>query len=168
MALRDLVPWKRRERDLDVPRGYGNPFGVLTEEMSRLFDDFRGRFDIEPFGFPRGQTGDFMPSVDITDADKEVRVTCELPGIDQKDIDITLSKDAVTIRGEKKQEKEEKGKDYYHMERSYGSFQRKVSLPAEIDDDNVKAEFKKGVLKIILPKSVEAQKSYKKIEVKGS
>jgi len=135
MALGDLVPWKRRQRGLDLRRDYGSPFQALTEEMNRLFDDFRGRFDIEPFGFSRGDTGAFMPSVDITDNDKEVRVTCELPGIDQKDIDITLSKDAITIKGEKKQETEDKGKDYYRMERSYGSFQRMVPLPAEIDDD---------------------------------
>ena len=106
-----------------------------------------------------------MPNVDVTDTDKEVRVTCELPGIEEKDIDIALSKDAVTIKGIKKQEKEDKGKDYYRMERSYGSLLRKVPLPAEIDDEQVHAEFKKGVLKIVLPKS-ESQKSYKRVEVK--
>ena len=157
MALSDLVPWKRRERDLDVPRGYGNPFGVLTEEMSRLFDDFRGRFDIEPFGFPRGQTGDFMPSVDITDADKEVRVTCELPGIDEKDIDITLSKDAVTIRGEKKQEKEHKERGYYHVESSYGSFRRDIHLSSDVDASKVEAICSDGILSITLPKAEEAK-----------
>jgi HSP20 family protein len=168
MALGDLVPWKRRQRDLDVRRDYGSPLQALTEEMNRLFDDFRGRFDIEPFGISRGEAGAFMPSVDITDNDKEVRVTCELPGIEEKDIDITLSKDAITIKGEKKQETEDKSKGYYRTERSYGSFQRIVPLPAEIDEDQSQAEFKKGVLKITLPKTAEAQKSHKKIEVKGS
>ena len=168
MVLGNLVPWKRRQRDLDVRRDYDSPLQALTQEMNRLFDDFRGRFDIEPFGFSRGEAGAFMPSVDITDNDKEVRVTCELPGIEEKDIDITLSKDAITIKGEKKQETEDKGKGYYRMERSYGSFQRMVPLPAEIDDDKAQAEFKKGVLKITLPKTAEAQKSHKKIEVKGS
>jgi len=165
MALGNLVPWKRRQRDLDIRREYESPFQTLASEMNRLFDDFRGHFDIEPFGFSRGELGVFAPSVDVTEDDKEVRITSELPGIDEKDIDITLSKDSVTIKGEKKQETEDKGKDYYRMERSYGSFQRTVQLPAEIDDDKAQAEFKKGVLKIKLPKTAEAQKTHKKIEV---
>ncbi|MBN2377153.1 MAG: Hsp20/alpha crystallin family protein [Sedimentisphaerales bacterium] len=167
MALGDLVPWKRRQRDLDVRRDYGSPFQSLAQEMNRLFDDFRGRFDIEPFGFSRGEVGTFMPNVDITENDKEVQVTCELPGIDEKNIDITLSKDSITIKGEKKQETENQGRDYYRMERSYGSFQRMVPLPAEIDEDKTQAEFKKGVLIIKLPKTAEAQRTHKRIEVKS-
>jgi len=167
MALGDLVPWKRRQQDLDIRRDYESPFQALSREMNRLFNDFRSRFDIEPFGFSRGEMGVFTPSVDVTENDKEVRITSELPGIEEKDIDITLSKDSVTIKGEKKQETEDKGKDYYRMERSYGSFQRTVPLPAEIDDDKAQAEFKKGVLRITLPKTAEAQKAHKKIEVKS-
>ena len=167
MALGDLVPWKRRQRDLETRRDYGNPLGALTQEMHRLFDDFRSRFDIEPFGFSRGEIGAFMPSVDVTEDDKEVRITSEVPGIDEKDIDITLSKDSVTIKGEKKQEAEDKGKDCHRIERSYGSFQRTVPLPAEIDQDKVQAEFKKGILKITLPKTAAAQMVHKKIEVKS-
>jgi HSP20 family protein len=102
MALGDLVPWKRRQRDLDIQRDYGSPFEALTQQMNRLFDDFRSRFDIEPFGFSRGPMGAFVPSVDITEDDKEVRITSELPGIDEKAIDITLAKDSITIKGEKK------------------------------------------------------------------
>jgi len=166
MALGDLVPWKRRQRDLDIRRDYDSPFRTLAREMNRFFDDFRSRFDIEPFGFSRGEAGAFMPSVDVTEDDKEVRITSELPGLDEKDIDITLSKDSVTIKGEKKQEMEDKGKDYYRMERSYGSFQRMIPLPAEIDQDKAQAEFKKGILKVRLPKTAEAQKAQKKIEVK--
>jgi len=167
MALGDLVPWKRRQQNLDIHRDYENPFRMLTREMNRLFDDFRSHFHIEPFGLSRGEMGAFTPSVDVTENDKEVRITSELPGIDEKDIDITLSKDSVTIKGEKQQETEDKGKDYYRMERSYGSFQRTVPLPAEIDEDKAQAEFKKGVLKIKLPKTAECQKAHKKIEVKS-
>jgi HSP20 family protein len=168
MALGDLVPWKRRRHDLDLRRDDESPFHSLTREMNRLFDDFRSRFDLEPFGFSRGEAGGFMPSVDVTEDDKEVRIGCELPGIDEKNIDIELSKDSITIRGDKKKETEDKGKGYYRMERSYGSFHRTVPLPAEIDEDNAQAEFKNGVLKIRLPKSAEAQKAHKKIEVKSS
>lgn len=163
MALGDLVPWKRRERGLDVRRDYDDPLGALFGQMNRWFD-------MAPFGLGRGESGlaAFTPSVDVSEDDKEVRITSELPGIDEKDIDITLAKDAVTIKGEKKHENEDKGKDYYRMERSYGSFQRVIPLPAAIDEDKAKAEFKKGVLHITLPKTSEARQERKRIEVKGS
>jgi HSP20 family protein len=90
-----------------------------------------------------------------------------LPGVEPWDIDISLTKDALTIKGEKKQEKEDKGKDSYRMERSYGSFTLTIPLPAEIDTDKAKAEFKKGVLTISLPETVKAIKETKKIPVKG-
>ena len=167
MAIGDLVPWKRRQRDLDIHREYNSPFQSLSQEMNRLFDDFRSRFDLEPFGFSHGEAGAFMPKVDVTEDDKEVRITGELPGIDEKDIDITLAKDSVTIKGEKKQEAQQKHKDYYRMERSYGSSQRTIPLPTEIDEEKAQAEFKKGILRIKLPKTAEAQKVHKKIEVKS-
>jgi len=167
MSLGDLVPWKRHQHGLDIGRGYESPFQALSREMNRLFDDFRNRFDIEPFKLARGEMSTFMPSVDVAEDDKEVRITSELPGIDEKDIDITLAKDSVTIKGEKKQETEDKGKDHYRMERSYGLFQRVIPLPAEIDEGKAEAEFKKGILTIRLPKSAEAQKAHKKIEVKS-
>lgn len=167
MALSDLVPWKRRQSDLDFHRSNGSPWPSLSREMNRLFDDFSRRFDLEPFGLQGGSFAGFHPSVDVTEDDKEVRITSELPGLDEKDIDITLSKDSVTIKGEKKQEAEAKGKDYYRMERSYGTFQRTVPLPAEIDEDKARANFKKGVLHLTLPKSAEAQKAHKKIPVKS-
>ena len=168
MALGNLVPWKRRQQDLDLRREYDGPFRTLSREMNRWFDDFRSRFDLESFGFSRGELGAFMPRVDVTEDKKEVRISCELPGLEENDIDLTLSKDSLTIKGEKKQETEDKGKNYYHMERSYGTFQRTMPLPAEIDADKAEAEFKKGVLKVRLPKTVEAQKAQKRIEVKGS
>ncbi len=163
MALSNLIPWKRRQQELDTRNMYNNPLQMLNQDMNRWFDDFRTRFDMEPFG----HGGAYMPSVDVTEDDKEIRIACELPGIDEKDIDITLAKDSITIKGEKKQETEDKGKDYYRMERSYGSFQRMVPLPAEIDEEKAQADFKKGVLKITLPKSAEARQSRRKIKVKS-
>jgi HSP20 family protein len=152
---KQVVPTKREEN---------NPFVLFRQEMNSLFDNFSHGFEIEP-GW--GRLGSFNPNVDVKESDKEIAIAAELPGMEDKDIDISLTKDALTIKGEKKQEKEDKGKDYYRMERSYGSFTRTIPLPAEIDTDKAKAEFKKGVLNITLPKTVKAIKETKKIPVKG-
>ncbi len=149
------MPFKREEYE---------PFTFFRDEMNRLFDNFFKGFDIEPFErkFPT-----FSPSIDISETDKEIIISVELPGIEEKDIDVSLSKDSLTIKGEKKEEKEEKGKSYYRMERSYGSFCRTIPLPAEIDADKVNAEFKKGVLTVKLPKTPEAIKEIKKVQIKA-
>jgi HSP20 family protein len=135
--------------------------------MNRLdfFDDFfRGGFGLEPV---ERRLGAFTPSVDVSEDDKQVKVTAELPGMDEKDIDVSLSKDSLTIKGEKKEEKEEKKKDYYRMERSYGSFSRTIALPVEVDTDKVRAEFRKGILTVTMPKTSKAIEETKKISVKA-
>ena len=111
--------------------------------------------------------GAFHPNIDVTETDKEIRVSAELPGMDNKDINVSLTKESLTITGEKKEEKEEKKKDYYRMERSYGSFSRTIPMPVEIDTDKAKALFKKGVLTITLPKTAKAIKEKKKISIKA-
>ncbi len=141
-----------------------NPFIALRNEMDRVFDNFFRGFDIEPFG--KG-LGAFQPKVNIADSEKEITVTVELPGMDEKDIDLSLTKDALTIKGEKKEEKEEKGKNYHRMERSYGSFSRTLPLPVEIDTNKAaEASYKKGVLTVVLPKTEKAVKETKKIPIK--
>ena len=164
MTIGNLVPWKRRQGQLDVRRDsdMDSPFGALSREMNRLFEEFHNRFDLEPFGFSGSQGGTFWPSIDVTDHDTEVRITGELPGMDAEDIDISIANGAVTIHGEKKQEKENSGKDHYRMERSYGSFSRTVPLPTEVDEDKVQADFKNGVLTICLPKTEAAKKNRQK------
>ncbi|GIK40693.1 MAG: hypothetical protein BroJett011_45260 [Chloroflexota bacterium] len=111
--------------------------------------------------------GDFSPRVDVTENEKEVRITAELPGLEEKDIDVSLSNDVLTISGEKKAEREDKGDNYYRMERSYGSFHRSIPLPTEVDTDHCDATFKNGVLQITLPK-VHLKESAKKITIKAS
>jgi HSP20 family protein len=108
----------------------------------------------------------FVPHVDVVDTDKEIKVSAELPGMDDKDIEVTLNADTLTIRGEKKEEKEEKGKDYYRSERSYGSFMRTVPLPLTIETEKVSASFAKGVLTVKLPKTKQALGGTKKVTVK--
>jgi len=115
-----------------------------------------------------GRWGDgFTPKVDVKEEDKEIIVSAELPGMDQKDIDVTVTNDSIRISGEKKHEKEEEEKDYYRHERFCGSFDRVIDLPAEVEEDKAEAEFSKGVLTIRLPKSEEAQTKHKKIKIKS-
>jgi HSP20 family protein len=162
MPKNNSVPTEKKS--VPVRREEYNPFGLLRQEMNTLFDNFSRGFDMEPF---MGRFGTFSPSVDVKESDKEIKVSAELPGMEDKDIDVSLTKDSLTIKGEKKEEKEDKGKDFYRMERSYGSFTRTVPLPSEIDTEKVKAEFRKGVLTVTLPKTAKAIKETKKISVKA-
>lgn len=152
------------EKRVPVRREEYSPFSLFRNEMNRLFDNFFRGFDIEPF---EKRLGSFYPDIDVTETDKEIKVSAELPGMDDKDIDVSLTKNALTLKGEKKEEKEEKKKDYYRMERSYGSFSRTIHLPVEIDTEKAKAQFKKGVLIITLPKTTKAIKETKKISIKA-
>lgn len=167
MAIRDLIPWNRNdEKKLTVQRETQDPFYELQRNMNRLFDDFFGDFDMSRFGDFGSRFGAFQPQVDVSETDQEITVAAELPGLEEKDIEVSLDKGVLTISGEKKEEKEDKGKNYYRMERSYGSFRRSLPLPAEVVEDQVEATFKNGVLNIRLPKSPEAQKPGKRITVK--
>ena len=106
------------------------------------------------------------PVVDVAEDEKAYRITAELPGLEPKDIELSVSGDRLVLRGEKREEKEQKDKNYYMSERAYGSFQRAFALPEGIDRDKIAAELAKGVLTITLPKTAEAQKPAQKIEVK--
>ena len=161
MTIRNLVPFGKKS--VPARREEEKPFALLRREIDSLFDNFFRGFDIEPF---ESRMGAFTPQVDVTENDKEIKISAELPGMDEKDIDLSLQNDMLTIKGEKKEEKEDKGKDYYRMERSYGSFIRTIPLPVEVETDKVEAKFKKGVLSITLPKTAKAVAETKKIAVK--
>lgn len=161
MTIRNLIPFGKK--GVPVKREDDNPFSLLRREMDSLFENFSNGF--APGSF-EGRFGAFSPKVDVTESDKEIKVSAELPGMDEKDIDISLHNNMLSIRGEKKEEKEDKGKDYYRMERSYGSFSRTIQVPAEVEADKVEATFKKGVLSISLPKTARAVEETKKIAVK--
>ncbi|MFZ5998454.1 MAG: Hsp20/alpha crystallin family protein [Nitrospirota bacterium] len=164
MAFRDLVPRTFGKREVPVKRNGDDPFTMLQREMNDLFDNFFRSFDFAPFG---SRMGEFTPRVDVSETDKEIKVSAELPGMDEKDIEVTLNKDSLTIKGEKKEEKEDKGKNYYRIERSYGSFSRTIPLPLEVETDRAEATFKKGVLTVTLPKTAKAIKETKKIAIKA-
>ena len=150
------------------------PFETLRKEVDRLFDDFGDDFWRRPFrslaGLERGWAQKFVaaPAADVVETDKAYEITAELPGIDQKNIEVNVANGGITIKGEKTEETEEKKKDYYVSERRYGSFERYFSLPEGVDADKIEATFKNGVLKVTLPKTAEAQKPAKRIEVKAA
>lgn len=168
MALTELVPWRMGRKNLSV-RGseIDNPFAALHRQMSRLFDDFFSDFGLQPWKGWAGFDGGFYPRMDVAETDKEFTITAELPGIEQKDIEISLADGVLTLKGEKKQSSEEKKEGYYHSERSFGAFCRSVALPAEVDEEKVEATYKDGILKIRLPKTESQKARAKKIEVKA-
>ena len=152
-------------------------FQSFRNEIDWLFDRFSSNFgfpsmrrmiDLEPTWRYEPSFNLAAPAVDVTEDDKAYKISAELPGISDKDIDVAVTSDTLVIKGEKRQEKEEKDKNRYVSERSYGSFTRSFSLPDGVDRDNIAADFSKGVLTITLPKSAQAQKQQKKIEVKAA
>ena len=174
MTLKELVPWRwgglrRWDEDERTFPSFRRDFESLHREMDRMFDDFfrgapsRALQMPETFAF-----GEVMPSVDIAEDDKAFRIAVELPGMDEKDLDVTLTEGLLTIRGEKKQEHEDKGKDFYRKERSFGSFRRALPIPGDVDESKIDAAFKKGVLTITLPKTEEAKKKVRHIDVKAA
>ena len=167
------VPVKSAGKPAPAARSW-SPFENLRQEIDRLFDDFhplgwRSALCRLPGGdvpWPKLGMLQIAPAVDLVEKDHEFEITCELPGMDEKDIELKLVGDMLTIKGEKTEQKEEHEKDYHLSERRYGSFQRSFQLPDGVDTGKIEANFAKGVLTVKLPKSTEAQKKEKKIEVK--
>jgi HSP20 family protein len=155
MNLRSLIPIGR-------DRSVASPFMSLQREIDRLFEDFSRGF---PTIAGNGATA-LMPSMDVTETDKEIEITAELPGLEEKDVQINVADNILTIRGEKKAEKEQKDKNYRLVERSYGAFERTLELPEGVNADAIKANISKGLLKVTVPKPAPTQA--KKIEVKSA
>ena len=147
--MSNLIPWRG-----EIDR--------LRNEMDRLYDRF---FDWRPF-HRFAEEGEWSPSVDVSETSKEVVVTAEIPGLEAKDIDVSLDGSVLRLRGERKKESEEKDANFHRVERTYGSFSRSIRLPTEVDHEKIKATYKQGVLKIILTKT--AKESGKKIEIKAT
>jgi HSP20 family protein len=152
------------------------PFESLRREIDHLFEDFdrsflrqparRSWLDLEPLLARAAANLEAEPAVDIVENEKAYEITAELPGMDEKNIEVKLSNGSLTIRGEKQEEREEKRRDYYLHERSFGTFERAFNLPEGVDADKIEASFKKGVLTVTLPKRPEAIRPEKKIQVK--
>lgn len=164
MAVRDLIPWGRSRASVPSPMRQGDEFGpflTLHREVNRLFDDVFNRFDAGmPSIFGRMPS---WPSVELNASDKEVRVSAELPGMDDKDVEVLVEGDVLTIRGEKRCQTEDQDRRF--SERCYGRFERSVALPFEVEKDRAEATFANGVLTVTLPKSAKAQESAKRIAI---
>jgi HSP20 family protein len=180
MDLKKLVPWnwfkKEEEQSATLPvqrhgqmRHY-SPIAQFHQEIDRMFDSFFREFGFPSLGFgrqsaPPAQSEWLKPTLDIAANDKEYTISVELPGVDEKDVQLELSGDTLVIRGEKKQEKEEKGKNFYRMERSYGSFQRVLSLPEDAEQDGIVAAYKHGILTITMPRTAKPAVKSKQITI---
>ena len=152
------------------------PLSTLRDDIDRAFDRmfkdwprFGAMTTPDFFGGSEflGKTTALAPRVDVTEDDNAYEITAEMPGVEEKDIEVALRDGRLTLRGEKKGEKEEKKKDYHMTERSYGSFERSFRLPDNVDAENIKADFAKGVLTVTLPKTPEAKAKERKIAIKA-
>lgn len=165
MSVRDLIPWGRSSNRL--PTSYADdrsPFLSLHREVNRLFDDVFRSFDGGVPGFGSLSTLGTWPSVEITETDKQIKVSAEIPGLEEKDVEVLLDDGVLTLRGEKRSESESSDRQF--SERYYGRFERRIPLGTEVDEDRVDARFKNGVITIVLPKTGKAQSQVKRIEVK--
>jgi len=182
MDVKKLVPWnwfKKEEEQESRPAavrqgypgsGFYGPLAQLHQEIDRLFDTvFRG-FGAWPLAaedpLTRLGAGVLKPTLDIGATDEEYTISVEVPGVDEKDIQLELVGDTLTIRGEKRQEREERGRNFYRMERAYGTFQRILSLPEDADQDHIEASFNKGVLTITIPRRAQRREAGKTIEIR--
>lgn len=148
MTIRSLIPRTRPS----IWAGW--PALALRRDVDRLFDEFFGETGIASFD---QEWAVFSPRVDVAEENGHIRITAELPGLDENDVQVTLSQNELTISGEKSREREEKDENRYRMERSYGSFRRSIVLPCEVVADETEASMVKGVLTVKLPKTGEAQ-----------
>jgi HSP20 family protein len=164
MKFRDLIPGQRGRESSLARREQDITFEGLHREINRLLDLVAGEAGMAPATRETALWGAEIPHVDVSETENEIIVEAELPGIDQKDVEITLAKGVLTIRGEKKQESEEQHKSFFRRERVYGTFQRMIPLSTDVDAEHVAATYRNGVLKVTLPKTAEAR-SQKKIPI---
>lgn len=169
MNVRDLIPWGRKAENHPVPyrdHDYGySPVLALHREMNRLFDDVFRSFDFAPFSGAGGWSAAW-PSVGISETDKEIKVLAEMPGLEEDDVELVLEENALILRGEKRSESHEDGGRQF-SERFYGRFERRIPLPAEIEEDKVRADFRNGVLSVVMPKTARAMTRSRRIAING-
>ena len=167
--MKYMAPFRWGRRETPVRQGVnGHTVDFFRSDMNQLVDDFFKGFGSGTFSQEMESFGSFNPSVDMTEDETSIQVTAELPGMDEKDIEINLTKDSLTIKGEKKIESEKGDKESCCIERSFGSFTRVLPIPADVDPDKAEAVFVKGVLNITMPKLVKEKKAQKKIRIKSA
>jgi HSP20 family protein len=154
----------------------GTPFDMLRREIDRVFEEVRSGTFRWPFrrpgmdlevAWPRAEGWQIAPAMDLVEKDGAFEITAELPGLEEQNVEVKVANNTLTIRGEKREEKEQKDKQVYLSERRYGAFQRSFRIPVGVDLDRIEANFARGVLTVTLPKSTEAGHSEKKIDIKS-
>jgi HSP20 family protein len=168
LSKMSMVPWRGRFGLRHGEREQEHPLDVLHHQFDHLFENLSRGFGLPMLGRYEVPFGAMTPRMDVTEDEDRIHVAVELPGMDEKDVEVALSDNVLTIKGEKKVETEETEKPYAYMERSYGSFRRSIPLDFEVVTDKVEATFEKGVLTIDLPKTAEAKKAYKKIPIRAA
>jgi HSP20 family protein len=167
-TMKNLIPWNWSHRSLPLHWVKNPALDLWSSNWDELFNSFSQGLNLFSTGSDTPRTRSFSPRLDLEEDEKKYVLSAELPGMDEKDIDLSIENQVLTIKGEKKEEKEEKTGNYHHVERHYGSFCRSFEIPEGVDLDKIEALFNKGVLKIDLPKTPQAQKVVKKIAVQAA
>ncbi|SRR5579875_423089 len=162
MSVTQLIPWNRNRNSL-VRSANRDPFFALQREVNRLFDDMWNGFDLPLMGGSQTDLG--WPMVDLVEHEKEFVLTAEVPGLEEKDIDIQLADQTLILRGERKEERDEKKSDYRYSERYYGRFERRIPLQVDVDMDKAKATLRNGLLTVTLPKAALAETTGHRIPI---
>lgn len=171
MNVKNLIPWTRESNRTPAAYREPDPFMTLHREVNRLFDDMWRGFDMPAFGRVPSWSANTSgwsagwPNMEVSETDKDIRVSAEVPGLEEKDVEVLLDCDVLTVRGEKKSETEDKERQF--SERFYGKFERRIALGTDVDEDKVDASFKNGILTVILPKTEQAQSKTKRIAING-
>ncbi|EPX87705.1 heat shock protein Hsp20 [Rubellimicrobium thermophilum DSM 16684] len=161
MQIKDLIPWARKDSAPESRREEGNPIASLQQEMNRVFENFWNRLGHLDWPWGSGEA-----KSDMVETDDAVEISIELPGMEMKDIEVTISDDMLTVKGEKRIERQEEKKGYYLSERSYGAIYRTIPLPPGVDGDKAEASFRNGVLTIRLPQTPESKARVRRIEIR--
>ncbi len=171
MHIKDLIPWARQDEAAQSkavqPGAAGHPMAELQRQMNQVFESFWSRMD-RPFGAGAWPFAEQGPRSDVVETEAGVEVTVELPGMEMGDVEVSLADDTLTVKGEKKVERQDEKKGYYVSERSYGSVYRTIPLPTDVDTEKADASFKNGVLTVKIPHPPEAKAKAKRIEVKAA
>lgn len=164
MQIKDLIPWARKDEASDTRVADAqNPMVAFQRDMNRVFESFWRRFDSMDALWSGGEARS-----DVVETEGAVEVSIELPGLDMKDIEVSAAADVLTVKGEKKIERQEEKKGYYLSERSYGAIHRTIPMPPGVAGERAEASFRNGVLTVRLPKTAEAQARVKRIEVNSA
>lgn len=167
MSFTDLMPWSKKQTAEVKPEAQEHPIASFHRDINKVFDNF-----FSDFSFPSLRNTEelwntsFSPKVNVSENEKEINVEAELPGMEEKDVNVTLNNNSLVIKGERKSKKEDKSDNYHLVESSYGSFCRTIPIPEGIDRDKIEAVYKNGVMKVTIPKTEEAKKKVKKIPIK--